>query len=336
MISKIKFSELLQNEIGESLDRHFAKNGWALQRWDDGQEVGYQVYFGKGEQVDNHYEYGFPYLFDQAEVEEFASTFYYTHIKHVLYDRAVRQDEKTETIPSALDTSCTEDRFWNLIQSAKINFGQDIEATAVWLTDQLIEQGVKAAMWFHMILQIYLEIASVFGLWDAASLITGGCSDDAFLYFRCWLIAQGKEVYLAAMKDPDTLVEVEPYACCRFESLDYVGLTAYKKLTGKNICDEMSKAQYQTELYRLSSKVIRREGIIYPRDRKGTAAYFPRLWAKYGRKKPTYDCQWNTSDAILRVLLEEGRCEDRKKHLSSTENVDRDPLLPLNVEVTGT
>lgn len=57
MISKIKFSELLQNEIGESLDRHFAKNGWALQRWDDGQEVGYQVYFGKGEQVDNHYEY---------------------------------------------------------------------------------------------------------------------------------------------------------------------------------------------------------------------------------------------------------------------------------------
>ena len=32
-----------------------------------------------------------------------------------------------------------------------------------------------------------------------------GCSDDSFLDFRAWLIAQGKETYLEALRDPDTL-----------------------------------------------------------------------------------------------------------------------------------
>jgi len=36
-----------------------------------------------------------------------------------------------------------------------------------------------------------------------------GCSDDSFDYFRGWLIAQGKDVYLAALHDPDSLADVE-------------------------------------------------------------------------------------------------------------------------------
>ena len=45
-------------------------------------------------------------------------------------------------------------------------------------------------------------------LWGAAYLINGGCSDDGFQYFRWWLILQGRDVYDAALADPDSLAEV--------------------------------------------------------------------------------------------------------------------------------
>lgn len=45
-------------------------------------------------------------------------------------------------------------------------------------------------------------------LWGAAYLVNGGCSDDGFQYFRWWLILQGREVFDAALADPDSLAEV--------------------------------------------------------------------------------------------------------------------------------
>lgn len=43
------------------------------------------------------------------------------------------------------------------------------------------------------------------GIWNVATLLDGGASDDGFYYFRCWMISEGKEVYEAALKDPDSL-----------------------------------------------------------------------------------------------------------------------------------
>src|SRR5262249_27787935 len=45
-------------------------------------------------------------------------------------------------------------------------------------------------------------------LWAAAGLINCGASDDGFCYFRCWLVGRGKEVYEAAIEDPDSLADV--------------------------------------------------------------------------------------------------------------------------------
>ena len=52
--------------------------------------------------------------------------------------------------------------------------------------------------------------------------------------FRAWLIAQGKAVYLNALRDPDTLADVEPYGDCSFESIAYVGNDVYHNLTGQD------------------------------------------------------------------------------------------------------
>ncbi len=46
------------------------------------------------------------------------------------------------------------------------------------------------------------------GLWHAAYLINGGCSDDGFEYFRGWLLTQGREAFERAVADPDTLADL--------------------------------------------------------------------------------------------------------------------------------
>ena len=45
-------------------------------------------------------------------------------------------------------------------------------------------------------------------LWGAAYLINGGCSDDGFQYFCRWLVLQGRDVFQAAVTNPDTLADI--------------------------------------------------------------------------------------------------------------------------------
>ena len=59
---------------------------------------------------------------------------------------------------------------------------------------------------FDTMARVYMDLAYQYGLWTAANVMErGGCSDDGFMDFRAWLVAQGKEVYLAALADPDSL-----------------------------------------------------------------------------------------------------------------------------------
>lgn len=73
----VHFSSLLPPPMGTRLDALFHQHSWQLQRWvtEEG-TLGYQIYFGAGVQVDNHYEYGFPYLYEEAELLSFAHGFY--------------------------------------------------------------------------------------------------------------------------------------------------------------------------------------------------------------------------------------------------------------------
>jgi hypothetical protein len=51
------------------------------------------------------------------------------------------------------------------------------------------------------------EAADRRDLWSIADLVNGGASDDGFYYFRCWLVGMGKQVYEAALTDPDSLAD---------------------------------------------------------------------------------------------------------------------------------
>lgn len=109
----------------------------------------------------------------------------------------------------------------------------------------------------------------------------GGCTDDGFMDFRTWLVAQGKEVYMAALKDPDSLVDAPDYQDQRFDCLPHMGDSAYKELTGRSTYEDFDPAQYRALKEELKKDIVYGEGIGYPYTWSETAAYLPKLCAKY-------------------------------------------------------
>ncbi len=74
-------------------------------------------------------------------------------------------------------------------------------------------------------------------LWCAAYIVSGGCSDGGFEYFRCWLISQGKEVFYNVKAKPDSLIDqvVEGKESYEFEGFWYVAMNAFKNTTGEDL-----------------------------------------------------------------------------------------------------
>ena len=206
----------------------------------------------------------------------------------------------------------SKDAFWALIQEAKTACGQDLNAMEYYLQEQLVSMGPAAAKNFHDILQTYEDLADQYGLWDAVSVIKEyGCSDDGFIDFRAWLIAQGKEVYMNALRDPDTLADIEPYGDCCFECLSYVGDYAYEQLTGKSAYDQTDQARYETLLAELEQDIVYKGGIEFPREGPELKQYLPRLCAAH----PGWDgkTRWNVQQKEMRDLIHAGKDYDRRQ-----------------------
>ena len=180
-----------------------------------------------------------------------------------------------------VETSITEinkDTFWTLIDQAKEHPGGPGE----WLMEQLVSMGPEQAKKFDDIAHIYMDAAYQYGLWAAASVMErGGCSDDGFTDFRAWLVGQGKDVYMAALKDPDSLVNAPDYHDSLFDSLPYMGDSAYEELTGRGTYQDFDPARYRALKEELKKDIVYGEGIGYPYTWSETAAYLPKLCAKY-------------------------------------------------------
>jgi hypothetical protein len=68
----------------------------------------------------------------------------------------------------------------------------------------------------------------------------GWCSDDSFLYFLGWLLAQGRATFEAAVGDPDSLVD-HPAVWAEWqlecEAILYAAMMAYEARTGEKLPD---------------------------------------------------------------------------------------------------
>jgi hypothetical protein len=165
-----------------------------------------------------------------------------------IIDKAVPQEH------GAMD----KDKFWQIIDDARESAGgwQDMYPP---LVDSLSELNAPDIIKWKQILSEYQNISNKEKLWAAADIMLNGCSDDSFDYFRGWLTAQGKEVFMQALADPDSLAGVSSVQALaqevrdsefmtpsngyketvRFEEILYAASEAYKNKCGGDIYDAL-------------------------------------------------------------------------------------------------
>ena len=175
-------------------------------------------------------------------------------------------------------TEVNKDTFWALIAQAKEHPGGPSE----WLMERLMDLGPEQAKKFDDIASAYTSLAYQYGLWTAASVMErGGCTDDGFTDFRGWLIAQGREVYMAALRDPDSLADAPDYQDQRFVCLPHMGERAYEELMSREIYEDFDPARYDALKGLLKQDIVYGDGIGYPYDAADALAYLLRLCRRY-------------------------------------------------------
>ncbi len=162
----------------------------------------------------------------------------------------------------------TEEEFWNLIEKSREESGgcEAQAATLAWLLSGLSAEAIQS---FDDIFAAKRAEAYRWDLWGAAYLISGGCSNDGFEYFRCWLIGQGREVFMNALENPDSLADVLPDDEDDFECEDllYAADRAHEDLMG----EALPPRTYSVPSEPLGSRW----------DEDNLAGMFPRLAAKF-------------------------------------------------------
>jgi hypothetical protein len=141
-----------------------------------------------------------------------------------------------------------EDKYWGIIdKSLKSTKNQDDQEQ--YLISEIEKLTPKEMIGFRLRTDYLLYHTYNSEMWCAGYLMNGGCSDDGFEYFRCWIISKGKDTYYNAKANPDYLInKVEEGAeFYDFESFWYVALEAFKRKTGKDLYDYIDNDNFKTK-----------------------------------------------------------------------------------------
>jgi hypothetical protein len=129
--------------------------------------------------------------------------------------------------------------FWDLIDSARRSAGSDKERMLDALRRRLKRLPPSRLAAFAQRLSDLVAKAYTWDLWGAAYLMNGGCSDSGFEHWRAWLVAQGRAVFEAALKDPQSLASARlkfgEDGDYEFESLLDLPEEVHEELTGAGL-----------------------------------------------------------------------------------------------------
>jgi len=126
----------------------------------------------------------------------------------------------------------TEPEFWEIIEQVKAA-STDAFAREDQLKKLLSQKTPDQLEGFAETYQDLVIGAYSWPLWGAAYVISGGCSDDGFDYFRDWLISEGQETYKKALADPESLAELDGLEEPELEGFRYIADEVYEAKTGK-------------------------------------------------------------------------------------------------------
>ncbi|WP_327713545.1 DUF4240 domain-containing protein [Streptomyces sp. NBC_00464] len=169
-----------------------------------------------------------------------------------------------------------ETEFWEIVDSTREAADGDPEDHADLLVERLVQLDPDSVLDFARHFEARYNRAYRWDLWAAASVLLGGASDDAFDYFRCWLIGQGREVFEGAVHDPDSLAELlddfDEELDGDAEELGYAPDEAYEQLTGV-VAPDLG----------LPPQAPEPEGTPFGfEDDAALAARLPALWQRFG------------------------------------------------------
>lgn len=127
-----------------------------------------------------------------------------------------------------------ENLFWKLIDDSNRNCSNDQSCQAKLLYSSLVDMSEQDIYNFEEILRKKIIEADDYKVMAASYIINGYVSDDLYIYFRCWLIGKGKQIFESTLRDPDSLTKyIKEGTICDFEELLYVATKAYSKKVGK-------------------------------------------------------------------------------------------------------
>ncbi|NUL48902.1 DUF4240 domain-containing protein, partial [Cellulosimicrobium funkei] len=135
-------------------------------------------------------------------------------------------------------TPMDDDRFWRIIDQSRTSADGNVEDQTNILTTTLVSLPAQEIAAFDVAFAAHRDQLFSWDLWGAAYLLRGGCSDDCFIDFRSWVIAQGQDYFDAVRADPQALADGRLEHASQIdeaELLSYAAMDAYEQSTNSEI-----------------------------------------------------------------------------------------------------
>lgn len=185
------------------------------------------------------------------------------------------------------------EKFWELIEEVKQSCKDNLQDMAPELEKRLSEYSVKDVQKFCGIYDTYHTAMNSPGMISIAHLMNHEMlTDDGFIDFRNWLIAQGKEVFMKTMENPEFLAEYPGQSIdgwYEFEIFGYVGTKVIENKTGNYKLAH--KRLSDTERNRILQEIKFGDFIDKDMSLEEMKHAFPKFTEKFIKENEEYDLE---------------------------------------------
>lgn len=150
--------------------------------------------------------------------------------------------------PAGYSQPMPEAVYWQLIESS-LQHTETLEEQEEYLSEALEEMTPEELAGFKLRTDLLLMESYSSPLWCAAYLMKGGCGEEDFTFFRCWLISRGQKIYKLGIQHADDIafaVQANTNSAFDFEALQVLPQMIFKKKTAQELNTAIDFTQVHT------------------------------------------------------------------------------------------